>query len=902
MSGPSLNRVVHFLRRAAAPAAGEEDGELLRRFVAAREEEAFAGLVHRHGAMVLGVCRRLLNDTHEAEDAFQATFLVLARRAAAVRKQDSVASWLYGVAYRVSRRAQSAQRQRAISAAVEPVSSADPTAEAAWRELRTVIDEELSRLPEKYRAPLVLCYLEAKTNEEAATLLGWTKGTVSGRLARARDLLRPRLARRGLALAAGGLGILLAEHGAAPAAALVETTVKAVLTGSLAASAAALARGVIRAMFVKKLTMLAALVVGLGLIAGGAGLLRQYATGGEEQPPREKPGVVFTLPEEPKKVSEDLPKLQGTWQAIALEHNGEKLSADAVKKFRVIIQDNTITFDPDGNKREASFSLGSSGKSKSILLKADPKAATVRGIYALENDRLKMCFDNDEGKTTPTEFATTPDSGLTLITLERAVAKAPEEKRYPFAMDNKPWKHVLAWFADLSGLRYIGDVLPPGTFSFTPSRDKQYTVAEIVDILNEALLADRRAPYLLVRDVQKFSLFSADEKIPPPVLLTNLEDLGRFGRTEIVRVEVRLKNGRAAEVIPAVRKLNSSWGSVITRGNSRITLIDTTAAVREIIRALRADDELAEGAAPRTFKGSDSPVRALAFSWDGDVLWTCPEDGRVTAWNVTTGKVRASLKTDGNKWLALALSPDSKSVLIAGTMDATEGRGDNARKVEAGVMAVYSAGLKSIWHEVSPSAVRAVAFSPDGKRVAGACDDGSVLIRDAETGKALMAPGHGRGHGPLTAVAFSPDGKFLAAGGADRSVRLWDATTGKEVRSFGGHAVKVTTVQFSPDGRTLLTAGGGTVYLSDVAEGTDLFRFEAGTEGAHAAAFSPNGKLIVASGPDGRLRGWQAKTGEGPWSFTANKKGVNALAFSPDGETLATAGADGEVRLWNVAK
>ena len=112
MSGPSLNRVVHFLRRAAAPAGGEEDGELLRRFVAAGEEAAFAGLVRRHGAMVLGVCRRLLDDAHEAEDAFQATFLVLARRAAAVRKQDSVASWLYGVAHRVAWRAKVAAARR----------------------------------------------------------------------------------------------------------------------------------------------------------------------------------------------------------------------------------------------------------------------------------------------------------------------------------------------------------------------------------------------------------------------------------------------------------------------------------------------------------------------------------------------------------------------------------------------------------------------------------------------------------------------------------------------------------------------------------------------------------------------------------------------------------------------
>ncbi len=178
-------------------------------------------------------------------------------------------------------------------------------------------------------------------------------------------------------------------------------------------------------MFVKRSPELGGMVVGLGLVAGGVGLLKQYAPGGEEPPAKGKPGVVFTLPDEPRKEADDLPKLQGTWQAVALEHNGEKLSADAVKKFRVIIRDNTITFDPDGNKREASFSLGTSGESKSIFLKTDPKASKVRGIYALEDGRLKLCFDNDEGKTTPTEFATTPDSGLTLITLERvAIAKA----------------------------------------------------------------------------------------------------------------------------------------------------------------------------------------------------------------------------------------------------------------------------------------------------------------------------------------------------------------------------------------------------------------------------------------------------------------------------------------------
>jgi uncharacterized protein (TIGR03067 family) len=835
-------------------------------------------------------------------------------------------------------------------------------------------------------------------------------------------------------------------------------------------------------MFVKKITTLAALVVGLGLVAGGAGLLRQYAPGGEEQPPKGKPGVIFTLPEEPKKEPDDLQKLQGDWQAVALEHNGAKLSAEAVKMFRVVIRGNTIIFDPDGNRREASFALSTNNKPKAILLKTDPKTPMVRGIYALEDGRLKLCFDNDEGKATPTEFATKADSGLTLITLQRAaVAKAPEEKRYAFSMKNKPWKEVIdwfadqtglafsgayipkgtftftppegkqytipeivdiinealqaekdgkyllirrtqtfslvpadeklpdgnkhsvaiedlpkygkseivrvdvrlksgkavdwapqlrklmsawgdaipieetnqlvlidrvanlqeivktlqasgalgakapeekrytlamkekpwkdviEWFADVSGLRYTGKETPPGTFTFNGPKDKQYTIPEIVDIINEALLADKKTPYLLIRRPRQppagtFALVPADQKLPPPVPRIELDELDKFGRTEIVLVMLKLKGGRSAEVIAALRKLQSPWGSATTSaGGLRLTLIDTTASVREIIKTLRADGVLDEDAAPRTFKGSDSPVRAVAYSRDGKTLWTCPEDGRLTAWDVATGKVRDSLNADGNKWLAMALSPDGKYVLVAGTTEATEGKGDEARKVEAGVMALYSAGLKSVWHEASESPVRAVAFSPDGKYAAGACDDGVVLIRDAENGKTLRAPGR-RQFGRLTAVAFSPDGKTLAIGGNDSKVRLIDVNTGVEVRSFGGHTVKVTTVQFSPDGRTLLTAGDDTVYFSEVASGNDLRRFEVGTEGARSAAFSPDGKLIVTGGGTGRVVLWDAATGKELSRKEGHKGPVYGLAFSPDGKMVVTAGADGDVRGWGVAK
>jgi RNA polymerase sigma factor (sigma-70 family) len=175
----------------ASGADADADGPLLERFTVRRDEAAFEALLRRHGPLVLGVCRRVLQNSHDADDAFQATFLVLARKAAALDKSGSVANWLYTVAYHIALRARAdATRRRAQERELPAMPTTEPSADALWRDLRPVLDEELNRLPEKHRAPVVLCYLEGKTNVEAARLLGWTKGTVSGRLARAREVLQ----------------------------------------------------------------------------------------------------------------------------------------------------------------------------------------------------------------------------------------------------------------------------------------------------------------------------------------------------------------------------------------------------------------------------------------------------------------------------------------------------------------------------------------------------------------------------------------------------------------------------------------------------------------------------------------------------------------------------------------
>ncbi|MBL8799570.1 MAG: sigma-70 family RNA polymerase sigma factor, partial [Planctomycetia bacterium] len=280
--GP-LGNVIRWLRRSVGPVEGlATDRQLLARYAGQHDEAAFALLVERHGPMVWSACRRVLGEGPDAEDAFQATFLVLARKADASGWQESISSWLYEVAYRVALRARRdflRRRQRESEAAAMIPERSPPAADHA--ELRALLDAELTCLPEKYRAPLVLCYLQGQTNDEAARLLGWTRGTVASRLSRARDLLRQRLTRRGLALPVAALAVSLTES-AAPAAvppALLAVTLKSVnllsmaQAGALSASALTLAEGVLQAMFIKKLKWAALTVLALAVFGLGTGLV-----------------------------------------------------------------------------------------------------------------------------------------------------------------------------------------------------------------------------------------------------------------------------------------------------------------------------------------------------------------------------------------------------------------------------------------------------------------------------------------------------------------------------------------------------------------------------------------------------------------------------------------------------
>ena len=262
------------LRAAAAREGAPTDGQLLAAYVERRDDRAFEALVRRHGPMVLGVCRRVLHHAQDAEDAFQATFVVLARKAGCVSQREAVAAWLYSVAYRAALHARESRARRgAKEQQVRDMPHPIVTLAEGQGELLDLLDQELARLPERHRLPLVLCELEGRSRREAARQLGLAEGTLSSRLARGRKMLARRMAAHGAAVTAASLAGLLVEgaRAACVPGALVVSTVRAA-HGVIPAGVAALVQGVLKAMFLSKLNctawaLLMAVAVGVGATA-----------------------------------------------------------------------------------------------------------------------------------------------------------------------------------------------------------------------------------------------------------------------------------------------------------------------------------------------------------------------------------------------------------------------------------------------------------------------------------------------------------------------------------------------------------------------------------------------------------------------------------------------------------
>lgn len=337
-----LSDVIHHLGYTALAREADDlrDAELLERFLARREEAAFAVLVRRHAPMVLGVCRRLLHHTQDAEDAFQATFLLFFRKAASITRRELLGNWLYGVAYRTASKARAAvARRRLREQQVDDLPSRESTPRES--DVLTLLDEELNRLPDKYRTPLMLCELEGRPRGETAQRLGCPLGTLSSRLARGRQMLRQRLIRRGVTLTAAALAAIWAESASAavPASLLVGTIRAGLLctTGLAVVSApvAALTEGVLKTMMLTKMKIATAGLLLVALAGLSTNVLLYYT---------EAAPVPKVIAKKQKKGEERAVTIDGFVDGKRVQPNAKSIEAGADAATKLLAASNLTDF------------------------------------------------------------------------------------------------------------------------------------------------------------------------------------------------------------------------------------------------------------------------------------------------------------------------------------------------------------------------------------------------------------------------------------------------------------------------------------------------------------------------------------------------------------------------------
>jgi RNA polymerase sigma factor (sigma-70 family) len=468
-----MNTVIRRLRRVVLLQDGTErtDGQLLDSFIEQKDEAAFEALARRHGPMVLAVCRRVARNHHDAEDAFQATFLVLARKASSIRPRGLVANWLHGVAYRTALKARTMTLKRQVrEKQVTELPEPEITQQNQSHDLLALIDQELNGLPENYRLPILLCDLEGKTIKEATQQLGWPQGTLAGRLARGRKLLAKRLANRGVVLSAGSLAVILSQHVASAGvpASLMTSTVKTAtlivaaqvtVAGMVPAKVVALMEGTMISMMLTKLSkvVVAGLVVlclcGLG-ISGYQALIAQepmstttpqqgiVKRADEESPKPQPPEAKKDRKQRDDEAKKDAESLQGRWAVESEVMDGVEPPAELLKAVVVVFKGDQMTFrpglaidatdngnikfvlDPQPDAMQFKLSQGSNPKAMQFTaLEPDWRRRPCNAIYKHSGNNLTICLGAPDAPS-PVEFTGKKGSKQVLWVLKRL----PQEK------------------------------------------------------------------------------------------------------------------------------------------------------------------------------------------------------------------------------------------------------------------------------------------------------------------------------------------------------------------------------------------------------------------------------------------------------------------------------------------
>ena len=905
MAKPVLNDVLEFLRktRAAHELGQQTDGELLKRFVAQKDEASFAVLVERHGRMVLSVCQRVLGDLHLAEDSFQATFIVLARRAASLGVTGSLAPWLYAVARRIALKAKAQTRLRQDR---ERRFANMPRAETLdyrpWQELRCLLDEEIGLLPEKYRAALVLCYFEGQSQERAAQQLGWPKGTLARRLSRARELLRQQLTRRGITLSAGMLAAALCENvgtAALPGGLVMKTVMGATLVaagqllggGHLSARALALVEEAMTTMLgIKGKLALALVAVGLGF----GGVSWAAFRGLEDKQPTS--GVLSRPYLAPHKAGAKLEKAP----FVAADQFGDPLPDGALARLGTVRFHFTgwvtqLAFSPDGTRLACGDSMG-------IRLSENPSGRPVRRF---------------DGRWDSFAFV---DGG----------------KRLATAGDN-----LVLW--DLANGKEVGCTFLNGRLRH-PTFSPDGKLLAGIDREGSLLLLDTATGKgsKQLEASQKLSHEPGKPRLSRNIAFSPAGNLLALANGSDSRVFLwDLGNGNLLRTLPGHQQPAAVEFSPDGR---RLAVGDEGAIALWEVPAGRKLQEL---------HGQTGEMQGLAFSPDGMTLAsaaagappgmhggdTSATGSRVFLWDLRTTKCQPMPGLNKPAW-ALAFSPD-------GTTLAAGGLGTTIHVINA---ATKQAAFTPVGHD---GAIARFAVSPDGSTLASGGMDGLIHLWDLKIHREkARLEGHA---GPVTSLAFTADGRDLLVGSHDGSVGVWDWRSGQQTRRLtpgrhdgfaltpdgktlllptgqlwnvatgtqlgripGFHGPRNAPMIFSSDGSKLLAARGTGAIVTDVATGKELCRFSEEVpmlrgryrrrgSRVNCVAFSPDGRRAASGGAEGLAFVWDATTGEMLLRLEGHETPVNAIAFSPDGRLIATASGDSRhflehtVRVWDCA-
>jgi RNA polymerase sigma factor (sigma-70 family) len=851
---PLLRHIRHLI--GADAAEGLSDGQLLDHFLARRDETAVEALVRRYGSLVLGACRRVLHNAHAAEDAFQATFLVLLRKAPSLDRRKPLGNWLYTVAHRLALRARANEARRRACEARAAGGRPEAVESRGAAEALVALEEELHRLPEEHRTPLVLCYLEGKTNEQAAQALGCPRGSVSWRLARARDLLRDRLARRGFPYPAAGVAALLGS-GAASAAVppeLLHATVRAALwfaaeeaaaPAAVSAGAVSLAKGALRAMIASQLKIAAGLLLTVGLLGAGATML--VCAADPQAPPARAADPAPAKADDAGEARDGLPDGAVARLGTARLRHGDGIFFAA--------------YTPDG---------------KSLLTAS--KDQTIR-LWDLATGKELRRFERGEPKGDGLEDLLKPEPGKPAEGLPKMAQGIINDaaRRYQVALS--PDGKLVA--ASQGRTAYLWD-------TDTGKRLHELATGQ-PGIWRLAFAADGKALLTVGSNQSALAWDVASGK--------NTRQLRHKAGDGVMA----FAPGLATAVSPDWKYL--AWQHIDTAGQGfSVKVMD-----------LAAGKELPEIKAP------PGGALSLTFSPDGKALaWAGPR-GEVVLWDVGADKERLRLAgnlADGAV-TALAFSPDGKAIAVSRgervveVWDTATGKqvvraGDTAPRMESGVVvAVYG---------IDRGPGSALAFSPDGRTVVASLGSTTVRQFDATSGKEVAEPGGGH-RAPVSLLGVSGDGKAVVTYGRGDPARRWDLTTGREARQLP-LPQGATCAAFSADGQRIAAAAGNSVTVYDAA-GRELRKFDAGSAGIAALAFSPDGKaLAVRTALAAEVHVWDATTGKelaplvqgavaakGDGVTVAEASGVltDELAFSADGRRVVGAGAKRQLVCWDAA-